>query len=163
MRTGVQWRDPPERYGRWKTVHARHQHWSTDGRRETLLQRIRAEADATAGGTGRPAGGGRAGGEALGRSRGGFTTDCTQFEPVMDRNREPRLTAGGPHTGPDSPSVPSLALTDARPVHGVAVHGQRALEGRCLRSPSPHRPRPAARSRWCPRGLPARRGSSSRW
>ncbi|KOV58220.1 transposase [Streptomyces sp. MMG1121] len=77
------------------------------------------------GGTDRPSGGGGAGGEVLGRSRGGFTTklhlsadgrcrplsmlvtpgqraDCTHFEPVMERIRVPRLAAGRPRTTPDS-------------------------------------------------------------
>ncbi|MFC8897025.1 transposase [Streptomyces cinereoruber] len=77
------------------------------------------------GGTVRPPGGGGAGGEALGRSRGGFTTkihlsadgrrrvlsllltagqrtDCTQFGPVMERIRVSRLAPGRPRTTPDS-------------------------------------------------------------
>ncbi|MGW1762035.1 IS5 family transposase [Streptomyces mirabilis] len=82
----------------------------------------------TEGETVRPPGGGGAGGEALGRSRGGFTTkihlsadgrcrvlsllltagqraDCTQFEPVMERIRVPRLGPGRPRTTPDSVSA----------------------------------------------------------
>ncbi|MEU9182786.1 IS5 family transposase [Streptomyces sp. NPDC048550] len=70
-------------------------------------------------------GGGGAAGEALGRSRGGLTTkihlsadgrcrllslvvtagqraDCTQFEPVIDKIRVPRLGAGRPRRLPDS-------------------------------------------------------------
>ncbi|MFP1628069.1 IS5 family transposase [Streptomyces sp. 5K101] len=170
IRTGVQWRDLPERYGPWKTVHERHRRWSADGTWERLLQRVQAEADAagvvdwdvsvdstsvrahqhaagarhapppvkggSAGGQnrsdlgepGRPAGGGGAGGEALGRSHGGFTTklhlsadgrcrilslvitpgqraDCTQFEEVMRRIRVPRLATGRPRTKPDSVSA----------------------------------------------------------
>lgn len=31
MRTGVQWRDLPERFGPWKAVHERHRLWSADG------------------------------------------------------------------------------------------------------------------------------------
>ncbi|CAM5692150.1 hypothetical protein SCHAM137S_06469 [Streptomyces chartreusis] len=46
IRTGVQWRDLPDRYGPWKTVHERHRRWSADGTWEQLLQRIQAEADA---------------------------------------------------------------------------------------------------------------------
>ncbi|GAA2230129.1 hypothetical protein GCM10010430_07680 [Kitasatospora cystarginea] len=46
IRTGVQWRDLPERYGPWKTVHERHRRWSADGTWEMLLRRIQAEADA---------------------------------------------------------------------------------------------------------------------
>lgn len=46
IRTGVHWRDLPERYGPWKTVHERHRRWSADGTWEMLLRRIQAEADA---------------------------------------------------------------------------------------------------------------------
>ncbi|KOV91046.1 transposase [Streptomyces sp. NRRL B-3648] len=46
IRTGVQWRDLPERYGPWKTVHERHRRWSADGTCEMLLRRIQAETDA---------------------------------------------------------------------------------------------------------------------
>ena len=46
IRTGVQWRDLPERYGPWKTAHERHRRWSADGTWEMLLQRIQAGADA---------------------------------------------------------------------------------------------------------------------
>ncbi|WP_445021016.1 IS5 family transposase [Streptomyces sp. SAS_276] len=171
IRTGVQWRDLPQRYGPWKTVHERHRLWSADGTWERLLQRVQAEADAVGdidwdvsvdstsvrahhhavgarlappprvkggsasgqdrsdpGGPDRPAGGGGAEGEALGRSRGGFTTkvhlsadgrcrvlsivltpgqraDCTQFEAVMARIRVPRLGVGRPRTTPDSVSA----------------------------------------------------------
>lgn len=46
MRTGVQWRDLPERFGPWKTVYERHHLWSADGTWERLLQQVRAAADA---------------------------------------------------------------------------------------------------------------------
>ncbi|MGW7610249.1 IS5 family transposase [Streptomyces sp. NPDC054766] len=167
IRTGVQWRDLPERYGPWKTVHERHRRWSAGGTWKVLLRRVQAKADAAGdidwdisvdstsvrahhqaagarqapppvrkggfpggqsrsdpGRTDRSAGGG----EALGRSRGGFTTkihlsadggcrvlslvitpgqyaDCTQFEPVIDKIPVPRLTTGRPRTKPDSVSA----------------------------------------------------------
>ncbi|MFH9733281.1 transposase [Streptomyces sp. NPDC017260] len=44
MRTGTQWRDPPERFGPWKTVHERHRPWSADGTWERLLQQAQADA-----------------------------------------------------------------------------------------------------------------------
>lgn len=46
MRTGVQWRDLPERFGPWKTVYERHRLWSGDGTWERLLQQVQAAADA---------------------------------------------------------------------------------------------------------------------
>ncbi|MFI2184111.1 IS5 family transposase [Streptomyces sioyaensis] len=173
VRTGVQWRDLPERFGPWKTVHKRHLQWSADGTWERLLQQIQAVADAEGsidwdvsvdstvmrahqhaagarkapplavsrkgdgdgtsgrsgmGGPARPPGGGGASSEGLGRSRGGFTTkvhlsadgrcrplslvvtpgqraDCTQFEPVMEKIRVPRIGVGRPRTRPDSVSA----------------------------------------------------------
>ncbi|WP_444545056.1 IS5 family transposase [Streptomyces djakartensis] len=170
VRTGVQWRDLPERFGPWKTVYERHRLWSADGTWERLLQQIQAAADATgeidwdvsvdstivrahqhAAGARtepppalaskgaelrtpgrnavaeprRPPGGGGAGGEGLGRSRGGFTTklhlsadglcrplslivtpgqraDCTQFKPVLEKIRVPKPGPGRPRKRPDS-------------------------------------------------------------
>lgn len=73
----------------------------------------------------RPPGGGGAGGEGLGRSRGGFTTklhlsadgrcrplslivtpgqraDCSQFKPVVEKIRVPKIGPGRPRKKPDS-------------------------------------------------------------
>ncbi|MFF6835288.1 IS5 family transposase [Streptomyces sp. NPDC012438] len=170
VRTGVQWRDLPERFGPWKTVYERHRLWSADGTWGRLLQQVQAAADAAgeidwdisvdstivrahqhaagartdpppapgskgaaAGTPGRdavaasrrPPGGGGAGGEGLGRSRGGFTSklhlsadgrcrplslvvtpgqraDCTQFKPVLEKIRVPRSGLGRPRKKPDS-------------------------------------------------------------
>ncbi|WP_435856602.1 transposase [Streptomyces tibetensis] len=146
VRTGVQWRDLPERFGPRKTVYERHRLWSADGTWERLLQQVQAAADAageidwdvgrldhragasacdrrphrpTAGprlqGGGsprtpgrkavaepaRPPGGGGAGGEGLGRSRGRLhhQTPPERGRPlppgVLDRHTRP---AGGLHT-----------------------------------------------------------------
>ncbi|MER6390522.1 IS5 family transposase [Streptomyces sp. NPDC001523] len=46
VRTGVQWRDLPERFGPWKTVYERHRLWSADATWERLLQQVQAAADA---------------------------------------------------------------------------------------------------------------------
>jgi len=46
VRTGVHWRDLPERFGPWKTVYERHRLWSADGTWERLLQQAQAAADA---------------------------------------------------------------------------------------------------------------------
>ncbi|MFJ6785612.1 IS5 family transposase [Streptomyces yangpuensis] len=170
VRTGVQWRDLPERFGPWKTVYERHRLWSADGTWEHLLQQVQAEADSAGeidwdisvdstivrahqhaagarteppsarpkgGRSGRtpgrnavaeprrPPGGGGAGGEGLGRSRGGFTTklhlsadgrcrplslivtpgqraDCTQFKTVLEKIRVLRIGPGRPRKKPDS-------------------------------------------------------------
>lgn len=45
-RTGVAWRDLPERFGPWQTVWKRHHRFSTDGTWDKLLAVLQAEADA---------------------------------------------------------------------------------------------------------------------
>jgi transposase len=46
-RTGVPWRDLPDRYGRWQTVYERHRRWSADGTWTKILHELQVEADAT--------------------------------------------------------------------------------------------------------------------
>jgi transposase len=48
-RSGVAWRDLPERFGPWQTVWKRHHRFSTDGTWDTLLRVIQADADAAGG------------------------------------------------------------------------------------------------------------------
>jgi transposase len=45
-RTGIAWRDLPERFGPWQTVWKRHHRFSTDGTWDKLLALLQAEADA---------------------------------------------------------------------------------------------------------------------
>jgi transposase len=45
-RTGIAWRDLPERFGPWQTVWKRHHGFATDGTWDKLLRVIPAEADA---------------------------------------------------------------------------------------------------------------------
>ncbi|MEU4986820.1 IS5 family transposase, partial [Streptomyces sp. NPDC021969] len=102
---------------RWSQIHfVRHgaaNHWCAGARRSAYKQPHR------------PPGAGGAGGEGLGRSRGGFTTklhlsadgccrplslivtpgqraDCTQFKPVLEKIRVPRIGPGRPRNKPDS-------------------------------------------------------------
>ncbi|MFD5518727.1 IS5 family transposase [Streptomyces sp. NPDC127066] len=46
IRTGVSWRDLPERYGPWQTVYTRFRRYALDGVFTRALQRIQAGADA---------------------------------------------------------------------------------------------------------------------
>ncbi|WP_445029813.1 IS5 family transposase [Streptomyces sp. SAS_270] len=46
VRTGVQWRDLPERFGPWETVYKRHRRWSADGTWQMLLSMVQAAEDA---------------------------------------------------------------------------------------------------------------------
>ncbi|MFF1648825.1 IS5 family transposase [Streptomyces sp. NPDC058240] len=89
FRTGTAWRDVPERYGRWATLHTRFRRWAADGTFERMLRAARAKAnaagdiewlvsvDSTIVRGHQHAAGARKGGlhdPALGRSRGGLTS-----------------------------------------------------------------------------------------
>ncbi|WP_420708699.1 IS5 family transposase [Streptomyces sp. NRRL F-4474] len=89
FRTGVPWRDVPERYGPWTSLHTRFRRWAADGTFERMLQTAQAQADAagdidwlvsvdsTIVRAHQHAAGARKGGRqspALGRSRGGLTS-----------------------------------------------------------------------------------------
>ncbi|WP_436850260.1 IS5 family transposase [Streptomyces monashensis] len=89
FRTGTAWRDVPERYGPWHTLHTRFRRWALDGTFERMLQAAQARADAagevdwlvsvdsTIVRAHQHAAGARKGGRrspALGRSRGGLTS-----------------------------------------------------------------------------------------
>src|SRR5215218_2894243 len=90
LRTGTPWRDLPERFGSWRTVYSRFRRWQQAGAWDRVLAELQRLADAegrlgwalhfvdstvvrahqhAAGAKGR-----NAAGEALGRSRGGFST-----------------------------------------------------------------------------------------
>jgi transposase len=49
VRTGVHWRDLPDRFGPWETVYERHRLWSADGTWERLLQQVQTAAADAAG------------------------------------------------------------------------------------------------------------------
>ncbi|WP_243878351.1 IS5 family transposase [Streptomyces sp. SUK 48] len=88
FRTGTAWRDVPERYGPWATLHTRFRRWAADGTFDRMLQAAQAKADAagdiewlvsvdsTIVRAHQHAAGARKGGRdpALGRSRGGLTS-----------------------------------------------------------------------------------------
>jgi len=46
LNSGAQWRDMPERYGRWQTVYSRYRRWTRDGLFDHILQRLHLELDA---------------------------------------------------------------------------------------------------------------------
>jgi hypothetical protein len=47
-RTGLPWRDLPERFGPWITVYKRHRRWSGDGTWQRLLSAVQAAHDGRA-------------------------------------------------------------------------------------------------------------------
>ncbi|MBJ6613835.1 transposase [Streptomyces sp. I4(2020)] len=46
FRTGTAWRDVPERYGSWATLHTRFRRWANDGTFERMHRVAQAKADA---------------------------------------------------------------------------------------------------------------------
>lgn len=46
IRTGVPWRDLPERYGPWETVYKRFARWSRDGTWQRIRTQLHIDADA---------------------------------------------------------------------------------------------------------------------
>ncbi|MET8601535.1 IS5 family transposase [Streptomyces althioticus] len=89
FRTGTAWRDVPERYRSWATLHTRFRRWAKDGTFERMLRAAQARADAagdiewlvsvdsTIVRAHQHAAGARKGGlhsPGLGRSRGGLTS-----------------------------------------------------------------------------------------
>ena len=49
LATGVPWRDVPERYGPWQTLHARLLRWQRDGTWDRVLRRVQQHSDAVGG------------------------------------------------------------------------------------------------------------------
>ncbi|MEV6686673.1 IS5 family transposase [Streptomyces sp. NPDC051130] len=120
IRTGVSWRDLPERYGPWKTVYTRFRRYAINGVFTRALQQVQAQADAAgdidwlvqidstivrahqhAAATGRK--GGITGDEpedhALGRSRGGLTSKIHLACDGRGRPLAVLLTPGQRHDG----------------------------------------------------------------
>ncbi len=46
LKTGIPWRDLPERYGPWETVYSRYRRWQQAGVWERILGEVQAQADA---------------------------------------------------------------------------------------------------------------------
>nr|ACS50136.1 putative transposase [Streptomyces hygroscopicus] len=47
IRTGMQWRDLPDRHAPWKTVDERHRRWSMNRTWEVLLRQVEADSGLT--------------------------------------------------------------------------------------------------------------------
>ncbi|WP_329582492.1 IS5 family transposase [Streptomyces sp. NBC_01361] len=109
FRTGTAWRDVPERYGSWATLHTRFRRWAKDGTFERMLRAAQAKADAagdidwlvsvdsTVVRAHQHAAGARKGAlsaPALGRSRGGLTSKIHLACDALGRPLAFTLTGG---------------------------------------------------------------------
>ncbi|MGW4271056.1 IS5 family transposase [Streptomyces seoulensis] len=121
IRTGISWRDLPERYGPWKTVYTRFRRYALTGVFTQALRQIQSRADAVgnidwlvqidstivrahqhAAATGRkggPTGRTNRNDHALGRSRGGLTTKIHLACDGRGRPLAVLLTPGQRHDG----------------------------------------------------------------
>ena len=135
FRTGIAWRDLPERFGPWQTVWKRHRRFSGDGTWDRIHTALLAHADAVGEidwtvsvdstinrahqhGTNLTRAAGHRGhcritriccvepaDHAVGRSRGGLST---KIHHVCDGKGRPLVLLLGPGQGNDSPMFPNL-------------------------------------------------------
>lgn len=122
VRTGVQWRDLPKRFGPWKTVDEHHHLWSAEGTGERPLQQVQATADA-AGETDwdisvdstSPGTDVRFERGLRGRTPDPIVTQASettaQLPPVLEKIRIPRIGPGRPRKKPDSRRQTRLTAT----------------------------------------------------
>jgi transposase len=45
LNAGAQWRDMPERYGKWETIYGRYRRWTREGLFDKILQRLHVSLD----------------------------------------------------------------------------------------------------------------------
>lgn len=104
-KTGVPWRDLDQRFGPWKTVYNRFRNWARRGwwrdlfRHNAIEESLGSILDATIVRAHQDAAGGRGGmdANALGRSRGGFSTKLHVVVTMQGRPIEIRATPGQRH------------------------------------------------------------------
>ncbi|ASU86035.1 transposase [Nocardiopsis gilva YIM 90087] len=125
-RTGIPWRDLPERYGPWETAAGRHRRWCLDGTWQRIADRLRIDAatgedlvvgiDSTsvrahshaAGAAKKGSGTGRSGRlGSTGTFPGGLTT---KIHLIADQRRRPLVTATSPGQRGDAPMFEPLMV-----------------------------------------------------
>ncbi|WP_407073332.1 IS5 family transposase [Sphingomonas sp. LaA6.9] len=136
LRSGAHWRDLPERYGKWRTVHRRFSRWCHAGVWERVFEALTADRDnkylmldSTIVRAHQQAASGKRGAkdQALGRSRGGLTTKIHMLADALGRPLRLIITAG--QVG-DVTQAPALLEGQA----GDAVLADKAYDSNALRA-----------------------------
>jgi len=104
-RTGCPWRDLPERFGHWKSVHQRFSRWAKSGVFERIFKMLASDhdneymmIDATiVRAHQHSAGAQKNGAQAIGRSRGGLSTKIHALGDALGNPFELMLTPGQDH------------------------------------------------------------------
>nr|WP_152971054.1 IS5 family transposase [Rhizobium ecuadorense] len=135
LRSGAHWRDLPERYGKWKTVHRRFSRWCHAGVWERVFDALTVDRDnqylmidSTIVRAHQQAASGKGGprNQALGRSRGGLTTKIHMLADALGRPLRFIVTAG---QAGDITQAPALLEGQV----GKAVLGDKAYDSNALR------------------------------
>jgi transposase len=182
LRSGAPWRDLAKRYGNWEGIYRRYRRWAIAGRWEALrlaLERRRAtrgrcprmlvlidstivKAHAHAAGASKASGGQQV--EALGRSRGGFTTKLHAV--VSSRGELVRYRLTGGEVADITQAAALVRARDGRAVVGDRAYDSdaflehvRSLDMRAVVPPRRHR----KVQRRLDRGAYARRNVVERW
>lgn len=128
VRTGAQWRELPEKYGKWNSVAQRFGRWGKRGHWEMLLAHVAAEPDLECllldstiirahpcrvpSGRGAPTQPDGTQDQALGRSRGGFSTKIHIVVDALGNPLDFVLTAGQAHDVKQAPALLAGRRTD---------------------------------------------------
>ncbi|RYE65828.1 MAG: IS5 family transposase [Oxalobacteraceae bacterium] len=136
LRSGAHWRDLPERYGKWKTVHRRFSRWCHAGIWERVFETLTSDRDnqylmidSTIVRAHQQAATGKGGprNQALGRSRGGLTTKIHMLADTFGRPLRFIIT-----TGQASDITQAQALLAGQT--GDAVLADKAYDSNALRA-----------------------------
>jgi transposase len=154
-RTGAPWRDLPESFGPWNTVFTRFNRWNRSGVWQRVLETVRGEAgcewvmvDGTVIRAQQHAAGAKRGTyiQALGRSRGGFSTKVHLMGDAQGNPVDFVLTPGQSHERPDrcnwsrgSRSAPSVQERSSRlrcpSLQGPPRHREPVREAQAIPKP----------------------------
>lgn len=143
LNSGAQWRDMPDRYGKWETVYGRYRRWAREGLFERILTRLHARSTSMDASTG--------------ASSMSMDQACARIGPLREprkkearRARRPRLGAIARRLWHEASSCDARLRRSAR----YARHGRTVARIEVLRSADGHGPNRAASTTRCRRRRP---------